>query len=224
VTHPLRAGLREGLAALELELREGQVQQLLDFSDLLQKWTKVYNLTAVREPAEVLTHHLLDCLAIIRPLQTQLAALKVVPPTRMLDVGSGGGLPGVVLAICFPENSVHCVDAVAKKAAFIKQASLNLGLPKLQGVHQRIEGLEGQYGVVISRAFASLGDFARLSEQALVPGGIWLAMKAKVAADEMAGLSDSAEVFHVEPLAVPGLSAQRTIVWMRRKSAAQLVA
>jgi 16S rRNA (guanine527-N7)-methyltransferase len=218
--HPLRAGLREGLTSLKLELRDAQIEQLLDFADLLQKWTKVYNLTALREPAEVLTHHLLDCLAIVRPLQMQLATLQVAARTRLLDVGSGGGLPGIVVAICFPECTVHCVDAVAKKAAFIQQASLNLGLPKLQGIHQRIEGIDAQYGVVISRAFASLGDFVRLSEKALVPGGVWLAMKAKVATEEMAGLSGVAEVFHVEPLAVPRLSAQRTIVWMRRKSAA----
>ncbi|MDO5691456.1 MAG: 16S rRNA (guanine(527)-N(7))-methyltransferase RsmG [Pseudomonadota bacterium] len=205
--------MAEGLAALGLSLTADQQRQLLAYLDSLGKWNKVYNLTAVRDPEEMLTHHLLDSLSVIAPLRrhTQGRAL------RLLDVGSGGGLPGVVIAICCPEIGVDCVDTVGKKAAFIQQAAGTLGLPNLCGVHARVETLRDPYGVVISRAFASLPDFVQWSDGALAEGGVWMAMKGKHPADEIAALPVGVEVFHVEPLRVPGLDAERCIVWLRRE-------
>jgi len=213
----LEAELRKGLAALALSLDDAQVGQLLDYLNLIQKWTKVYNLTAVRDPAEMLTHHLLDSLAVIAPLQKQLAALGLDAsgPVRLLDVGSGAGLPGVVIAICCPYITVHCVDTVAKKAAFIQQVAVALKLPNLKGVHARVESLTDKYDVVSSRAFASLLDFTTWSRAALAEQGVWMAMKGKHPADELAALPRFVEVFHVEQLVVPGLDAERCIVWMR---------
>jgi 16S rRNA (guanine527-N7)-methyltransferase len=224
---PLEQGLRQGLVELALTLDDSQVQYLLDYLDLIQKWTKVYNLTAVRDPAEMLTHHLLDSLAVIAPLRAQLAALQAaglvrgeagghIAKVRLLDVGSGAGLPGVVIAICCPDVAVDCVDTVAKKAAFIQQVAVSLRLPNLRGLHARVENLTDKYSIVSSRAFASLVDFTTWSVGALAEQGVWLGMKGKHPADEMAALPASVNVFHVEPLKVPGLDAERCIVWMRR--------
>ena len=207
----LEAGLREGLAALALDLSDGQVTQCLDYLELVQKWNKVYNLTAIRDPAEMLTHHLLDSLTVIAPLRRQTQGRAV----RLLDVGSGAGLPGVVVAICCPEMAVTCVDTVSKKAAFVQQAALTLKLPNLRGVHARVESLTEPYDVVCSRAFASLADFVSWSRLALAEEGVWLAMKGKLPSDEMAVLPGTVEVFHVEQLQVPGVDVQRCIVWMR---------
>jgi len=219
----LRTTLQAGLQSLRLDLDARQVDLLLDYLGLLQKWNKVYNLTAVRDPAEMMTHHLLDSLAAIGPLlrQTQGRALQ------LLDVGSGGGLPGVVIAIACPQIQVTCVDTVAKKAAFIQQAAATLKLPNLRGLHARVESLNalsGQgYDVVCSRAFASLVDFTNWSRSALVEGGIWMAMKGKHPGDELGALAaatPAVDVFHVEQLEVPGLDAERCIVWMRPGPAA----
>ncbi|MDM7942706.1 MAG: 16S rRNA (guanine(527)-N(7))-methyltransferase RsmG [Hydrogenophaga sp.] len=214
----LRATLQAGLQSLRLALDARQVDLLLDYLGLLQKWNKVYNLTAVRDPAEMMTHHLLDSLAAITPLLEQVGDR----PVKLLDVGSGGGLPGVVIAIACPQIEVTCVDTVAKKAAFIQQAAATLKLPNLRGLHARVESLNALSGqghdVVCSRAFASLVDFTRWSQAALNPGGIWMAMKGKHPGDELATLQAEAgavDVFHVEQLRVPGLDAERCIVWMR---------
>lgn len=218
MVHALDSGLRQGLVELGLALGDVQVQQLLDYLDLIQKWTKVYNLTAVRDPAEMLTHHLLDSLAAIKPLDAQLRELGLAfKPVRLLDVGSGAGLPGIVIAICRPDITVHCVDTVAKKAAFIQQVAVSLKLPNLRGLHARVESLTEPYDVVSSRAFASLVDFTNWSGGALAGQGVWMAMKGKHPSDEIAVLSSSVEVFHVEQLVVPGLGAERCIVWMRKK-------
>lgn len=211
--HPLEAGLRDGLQKLSLPLADAQVAQLLSYLDLIQKWTKVYNLTAVRDPAEMLTHHLLDSLAVIAPLRRQMEAMG--QSARLLDVGSGAGLPGVVIAICCPDVTVHCVDTVGKKAAFIQQVAVSLKLPNLRGIHARVESLTDRYDVVSSRAFASLVDFVTWSGAALAEQGVWMGMKGKHPADEMAALPTSVKVFHVEQLDVPGLGAERCIVWMR---------
>lgn len=211
----MRAPLQAGLDALGLALPSGQVDQLLAYLALLQKWNRVYNLTAVRDPAEMLTHHLLDSLAAIGPIRRHTGGA----PIRLLDVGSGGGLPGVVVAITCPEVAVSCVDAVGKKAAFIQQAAATLKLPNLQGLHVRVEALRAEEGggfdVICSRAFASLVDFTAWSRAARHPGAVWMAMKGKHPADEIAALPADIEVFHVEPLRVPGLGAERCIVWMR---------
>ena len=222
---PLEAALRAGLNDLALTLEDTQVTRLLDYLDLIQKWTKVYNLTAVRNPAEMLTHHLLDSLAIVKPLRAKLAELQAVggtipaaaKPQRLLDVGSGAGLPGVVIAICNPELRVDCVDTVAKKAAFIRQVAATLRLPNLQGLHARVESLTTPYDVISSRAFSSLVDFTNWSSSALAEQGVWLAMKGKHPADEVAVLPAAVEVFHVEQLVVPGLDAERCLLWMRKR-------
>ena len=211
MSHPQQQRLAEGATALGLNLSAAQHAQLLAYLDLLAKWNKVYNLTAVRDPAEMLTHHLLDSLAVIAPLvrHTQGGA------ARVLDVGSGGGLPGVVIAICCPEMSVACVDAVAKKAAFVQQAAGVLGLSNLRGVHARVESITEPYDVITSRAFATLADFTQWSAGSLGEDGVWMAMKGKHPTDEMAGLPPSVAVFHVEQLTVPDLDAERCLIWMR---------
>jgi 16S rRNA (guanine527-N7)-methyltransferase len=218
--HPLDSELRRGLAALQVGVSDEQVQQLLAYLDLIQKWTKVYNLTAVREPAEMLTHHVLDSLAAIAPLRQQLATLPDVLRSnpRLLDVGSGAGLPGVVIAIVCPDITVHCVDTVGKKAAFIQQVAVNLRLTNLRGIHARVESLTEPYAVISSRAFASLPDFVNWSHGALAEQGIWMAMKGKHPDQEVAGLPVDVQVFHVEPLQVPGLDAERCIIWLRRQN------
>lgn len=219
MTHPLEAGLRAGVASLGLELTEAQLQTLLAYQDWVAKWNRVYNLTALRDPQEMLTHHLLDSLAVVQPLRRHLAQQGQGAKPRLLDVGSGAGLPGVVLAITCPELDVSCVDTVAKKALFIQQVAAALRLPNLHGVHARVETLTQPFDVVTSRAFASLVDFTQWSAGALAEQGVWMAMKGKVPQDEMAALPAGVEVFHVEPLTVPGLDAERCIVWMRRSAA-----
>ncbi len=207
--------LRAGLATLQLSLSDAQVRQLLDYQSLIGKWNKVYNLTAVRDPAEMLTHHLLDSLAAVAPLQKHLQG-RGVAAASLLDVGSGAGLPGVVLAICCPTLAVTCVDTVGKKAAFIKQAALALGLGNLTGLHARVETITQPFDVICSRAFASLVDFTSWSQAALAPGGVWMALKGKHPTDELAVLPPGVAVFHVEPLAVPGLDAERCIIWLQK--------
>ena len=209
------AALRQGLGALQLSLSDRQVSSLLDYLLLIAKWTKVYNLTAVRDPVEMMTHHLLDSLAAVAPLQRHFSQAGLKSASRLLDVGSGAGLPGVVIAICCPTVAVTCVDTVSKKAAFIKQAALALSLPNLTGLHARVESIDQPFDVICSRAFASLSDFTQWSGGALAPGGVWMAMKGKHPAEELAGLPARVEVFHVEQLQVPGLGAERCLVWMR---------
>ncbi|MFM1925629.1 MAG: Ribosomal small subunit methyltransferase [Pseudomonadota bacterium] len=207
----LAAGLSAGVQALGLGLTADQQRRLLDYVAMIQKWNKVYNLTALRDPADMLTHHLLDSLTAVAPLTRHTQGL----PIRVLDVGSGGGLPGVVLAICMPELSVTCVDTVAKKAAFVQQVAATLKLPNLRGIHARVESLTEPYQVICSRAFASLPDFVTWSRSALAEGGVWMAMKGKHPQDEMAALPPETQVFHVEPLTVPGLDVERCMVWLR---------
>lgn len=214
----LGAKLRAGLTALDLSLSDAQIDSLLAYQTLIGKWNKVYNLTAVRDPGEMLTHHLLDSLAVIAPLRRQLAQMSprvAGTALRLLDVGSGAGLPGVVIAICCPDIRVDCVDTVGKKAAFIQQAAVTLKLTNLRGLHARVESLTDQYQVISSRAFASLADFTNWSVQALAPQGVWLAMKGRHPENELAALASGVQVFHVEHLKVPGLDAERCLIWMK---------
>jgi len=204
------AALRAGLKQLQLELNDQQISQLLAYQALIAKWTKVYNLTAVRDPAEMMTHHLLDSLAVIAPLQRHMTR------GSLLDVGSGAGLPGAVIAICCQAIEVTCVDTVAKKATFIKQVALELKLPNVAALHARVENIDQPFDVICSRAFASLVDFTQWSANALEPDGVWMAMKGKYPADELTALPPGIDVFHVEQLQVPGLDAERCLVWMRR--------
>ena len=203
--------LKSGAAELGLGLSDPQFEQLLGYLALIQKWNKVYNLTAVRDPQEMLTHHLLDSLTAISPLVRHTGG----QPAKVLDVGSGGGLPGIVLAICRPELDVSCVDTVGKKAAFIQQVAASLKLPNLHGIHARVETLTGPFDVICCRAFASLPDFVAWSRKALAPHGVWMAMKGKHPQAEMDGLPADVQVFHVEPLTVPGLDVERCMVWMK---------
>jgi 16S rRNA (guanine527-N7)-methyltransferase len=196
--------------ALGLAPSDAQLQQLQAYLALLQRWNSTYNLTALRDPAEMLTHHLADCLAVLKPLTAAL------PAGRVLDVGSGGGLPGAVLAIMCPALQVSCVDTVGKKAAFIRQVAAELRLPNLHAEHARVEQLKRPpFDLITSRAFASLLDFTTLTQHLLAPGGLWMAMKGRAPDEEVAVLPAGVQVFHVEPLAVPGLDAQRCLVWMR---------
>lgn len=203
-------------AALGREVDDTTVQRLTQYMELLNHWNKVYNLTAVRTREGMLAQHLLDCLAVVSPLQRQTGAPD---KSNWLDVGSGGGLPGVVLALCLPQVQVHCVDTVAKKVAFIRQAAAELGLKNLRAVQSRVEMLQAEpFQLITSRAFASLADFTRLTQHLLAPDGWWVAMKGKTPEDELAALPPSVQVFHVEQLQVPGLDAQRCLVWMKKAS------
>ena len=229
--------LKSACTALGLGFGESQLQRLLNYLGMLQRWNKVYNLTALRDPDQMLSHHLLDCRAMLPALRDWIhqrseaasaSALKARAGSlgpHLLDVGSGGGLPGAVLALTQPDWRLSCVDTVAKKASFIKQVAVELGLPNLQGLHARVENLSAPppelagsaagYDLITSRAFASLADFTRLSAHLLAPDGVWLAMKGKTPYDEQAELPADIEVFHVEQLQVPGLDAQRCLVWLR---------
>jgi len=213
----LKLALAEGISALGLSMSEGVQEQLLDYMALIQKWNKVYNLTALRDPQEILTHHLLDSLSAIGPLMRQASSFDEA--FSFLDVGSGGGLPGVVIAICCPKVKVTCVDTVSKKAAFVQQVAASLKLVNLKGLHARVETLTGPFDVIGSRAFASLPDFINWSSGALAPKGIWMAMKGKLPVEEMAALPPTAQVFHVEQLQVPGLDAERCMIWMKKSPA-----
>ena len=212
-----RNTLQTGSQQLGVALSEAQTDALIGYLGLLHKWSKVYNLTAVRDPLEMVTLHLLDSLAVVPALlrHQDTPASTPAQPMRLLDVGSGAGLPGVVIAIACPHIQVTCLDAVAKKAAFVQQVAASLGLTKLRGLHQRIEHMDTAHAVVCSRAFASLADFVHGSAKALAPGGVWLALKGKAPTEELSALGPEVDVFHVEQLLVPGLDAQRCLVWMR---------
>ena len=212
-------GQLEALAPrLGLTLTATERERLLAYLALIQRWTKVYNLTAVRNTGEMFTHHLLDCLAVVLPLRkgTGVAGQGAL---RLLDVGSGAGLPGVILAMLNPTWQVSCVDAVAKKAAFIRQAAAELGLPNLHGIHGRVEApgtfRSPEFDLITSRAFASIHDFTTLTRTLLAPQGQWAAMKANLSADERADIPADVEMFHVEQLDVPELNEKRCLVWLR---------
>lgn len=210
--------LREGLVSLELALGELRIQQLLAYLQLIQRWTRTYNLTAVRDTEGILFQHLLDSLAMLPPLRRHTAGAQL----RLLDVGSGAGLPGLALAIAAPELDVTCVDTVAKKSGFMRQVIAELALPNAVAIHARVESLPAAqpWDVITSRAFASLPDFILLTEHLLASNGCWAAMKGKVPTEEVRALPAHIEVFHVEPLHVPGLDAERCLVWMRQRSVA----
>lgn len=200
--------LQSGLAELGLDLPAGAQQQLLAFRDLLLKWNKTYNLTALRDPQQAIAHHLLDSLAI----------LPHVGAGPLLDVGSGGGLPGIPLAIARPALSVSLVDTVQKKATFLQQAAIQLGLKNVSAHHARVETLDGQYAQISSRAFADLRTFVELTRHLLAPDGCWLAMKGVRPTDELAALPADIAVQAVIPLTVPGLGAERHLIILKAGS------
>jgi 16S rRNA (guanine527-N7)-methyltransferase len=210
---PKQAALQEAGASLGLPLDSEAVGRLLAYLDLLQRWNRTYNLTAVRDPAEMLTQHLVDCLAVVQPLRRQAGQ-----GGRLLDVGSGGGLPGVVIALLCPEWQVTCVDTVGKKAAFVRQVAVEVGVRNLQAEHARVETLRSApFDVITCRAFSSLPDFVSLTRSLLAPDGTWMAMKGKHPQEELDALPPNVDVFHVEQLTIPGLDADRCLVWMKPK-------
>ena len=203
-----QSALASGLAEMGVALPAAAQKKLLDFRNLLLKWNKTYNLTALRDPAQAISHHLLDSLVI----------LPHVVEGNLLDVGSGGGLPGIPLAIARPELSVTMVDTVQKKATFLQQAAIELALPNITVHHARVETMTGQYSQISSRAFAELGLFVSLTRHLLMPGGRWLAMKGVNPAAEISALPADIVVEAVIPLTVPGLDAERHLIILKAGS------
>ena len=200
--------LAAGLDALGLDA--GSEAKLRAYLALLEKWNRVYNLTAIRAPEGMLTHHLFDSLA-VAPYLAEVAAL--------LDVGSGGGLPGIPLAIVRPRMRVTLIDPVAKKTAFLLQAKGELALENLTVVTARAEDYRPQarFDGIIARAFATLAEFVRASRPLLAPGGRWYAMKGKYPVEEIVALPGDVAVVQSATLAVPGLAAQRHLIVMEGK-------
>ena len=200
----LPAQLAAGIAALGLALPEGAEARLLAYLALLDKWNRVYNLTAVRETERMVSHHLLDSLAAVPFFQAE----------AVLDVGSGGGLPGIPLAIARPELQVTLIDSIAKKTAFLLQAKAELGLVNLKVVTSRVEDFrpESGFDVITSRAFSDLREFVTLTRHLLKPGGQWLAMKGLMPHEEIASLPDWVKVSANHALQVPGLDASRHLI------------
>ena len=197
--------LRDGLAALGIELAAARQRALLDYLALLAKWNKTYNLTAIDEPARMLTHHLLDSLAV----------LPHIGDGPLLDVGSGAGLPGIPLAIARPTLAVTLIDASAKKCGFMRQVAIELRLANVEVVHGRVEAYRPGAGFaqIVSRAFDELAEFARLTRHLLAASGQWLAMKGRRPTAELAGLERVRIVRDIE-LRVPGLDAERHLIVM----------
>ncbi len=204
----MSATLADGLAELGIALPDAVQRQLLAFRDLLLKWNKTYNLTALRDPDQAISHHLLDSLAI----------LPHVGAGPLLDVGSGGGLPGIPLAIARPELAVAMVDTVQKKASFLQQASIELDLKNVTVHHARVEEMQGQYAQISSRAFAEIGLFVSLTRHLLAPGGRWLAMKGVRPDAELKALPADVTVEAILPLTVPGLAAERHLIILKAGS------
>lgn len=211
--HAYAGQLADGIATLGLALPQETVDRLLAFGELLLKWNKVYNLTAIRNPQEVITHHLLDSLAVL----PHLASL-----TRLADIGSGGGLPGVVLAIVHPGLIVNSIETVGKKASFQQQAKIELGLGNFSVLNKRVEHVAadslpgGAADGVISRAFSSLADFVNLSGHLVADGGALYAMKGVNPTDEITALPAGWAVTATHALTVPGLDAERHLLIIRR--------
>lgn len=203
----LAAELSAGLAGLGLNLTEEREAMLLGYLALLAKWNKVYNLTAIREQEKMLSQHLLDSLAVLPYLQGD----------GILDVGSGGGLPGMPLAIAMPEKEITLLDSNQKKTTFLKQAAIELKLANVKVVCGRVENYrtEHKFDTVISRAFSDLASFVRLASHLCAPGGVMLAMKGVFPHEEAAQLPANARIEEVIPLNVPMLEAERHLVVMR---------
>ena len=193
--------LAAGVAEMCLDVSPETQQKLLQYLSLLNKWNKVYNLTAVRDPLEMVTLHLLDSLSVLPYIKTK----------NLLDVGSGGGLPGIVLAICKPDLQVTTIDTVQKKAIFMRQVKGELSLDNLTVVHARVENYQPseKFEAIISRAFSEIALLIKLTHHLLVENGKWLAMKGQVPHDELAGLTFKNKII---PLQVAGLDAERHLL------------
>lgn len=208
--------LEQACDTLGLPVTCVQIDLLLAYLAQMQRWNRTYNLTAIRDPGQMLVQHLFDSLSVVNPLVRKVDSADVA---KLYDIGSGGGLPGVVLAIMRPAWQVTCVDAVEKKMAFVRQMSGVLSLSNLSANHARVEDLTpADCDIVISRAFASLNDFASLAGHHVSNDGTLVAMKGKLPEDEIQVLNQQGawQVENVQPLQVPQLEAQRCLVWMRR--------
>lgn len=204
--------LEEGIAALRLGVSAEQTTQLFQYAQLIQKWNRVYNLTAIRNPEDIITHHLLDSLAVVEALSFELQAK---PSPRLLDVGAGAGLPGLVLAIAKPGWNVTLVDTVQKKAAFMQQAIGSLGLKNARAVHARVEDLDlPLFDVVCSRAFSSMELFVALSQHLLSSGGVFAALKGRLEVDPVAPEGWRIDALH--PIKVPFLDEERHLFMIKR--------
>lgn len=203
----LQRMLADGVQALQLALSDKQQAQLLDYLALLSKWNAVYNLTAVRDPVQMVTQHLLDSLAVV----PAFAAAQ-----HVLDVGAGGGLPGMVLAIACPAMKVSLIDTVHKKTAFLTQAKAELGLNNVTVHTARVEQLQvpHKFDVITSRAFSELADFVNWSAHLLQQGGRFIALKGMLPKEEIARLPAGWKVNKVQPLVVPGLNAERHLIFI----------
>ena len=202
----LQARLERGIATLGLVLPAGAVERLLDYQALLERWNAAYNLTAVRDPAEMVTRHLLDSLAILPYVQGETLA----------DLGTGPGLPGIPLAIAAPGRQILLVDSNGKKVRFLREAIRALKLDDVRAVQSRVEDVEGTFDCVTARAFASLADMLGWGGHLLAPGGVWLAMKGRLPAEELPGVPPGFALRGVHALAVPGLDAERSLVVLGR--------
>lgn len=199
----ISAALQQGIVKLELGINSETREKLLDYLALLIKWNKVFNLTAIRDPQQMVSHHLLDSLAVIPHLYKG----------RWLDVGCGAGLPGLVLAICQPDWNITLLDSNSKKTGFVQQAIIELGLRNAQVCCARVEDYQqvDKYDGIISRAFTELGDFLRLTRHLLAENGRWVAMKG-LPEQELPGVPKDCEVERIIPLNVPELNAARCLV------------
>jgi 16S rRNA (guanine527-N7)-methyltransferase len=203
----LRQRLDAGLSALGVALDDAAIARLIDYVELLERWNAAYNLTAVRDPAEMVTRHLLDSLAI----------LPHVAGATLADLGSGAGLPGIPLAIAAPEREILLVDSNGKKARFLREAVRKLALAKTRVAESRVEGVAGTFDCITARAFASLGDMLAWGGHLLAPDGRWLALKGRFPDDELAAVPDAFEVERTIGLNVPGLDAERHLVVVKRR-------
>jgi 16S rRNA (guanine527-N7)-methyltransferase len=200
--------LKRGLIALGLTLEQDIQQRLLDYIALIEKWNRAYNLTAIREPEKMVSHHLLDSLAVAPHLHAK----------RLLDVGSGAGLPGIPLALAKPETHVTLLDSNHKKAAFLNQAVMELKLKNAEVCSERVESWQTQnrFDVIISRAFSDMGEFVRITRHLLAPGGLFAAMKGLHPYEEIDKLPPGCKVQQVLPLAIPGVEGARHLVLIGR--------
>ncbi len=194
--------LHDGIDALGLTLSSGVRTRLLDYVNLLARWNASFNLTAVREPTAMVTRHLLDSLA-VRPY---------LRGAQACDLGSGAGLPGIVLAIAAPEREWLLVDSNGKKARFLRAAVRELGLDNVRVAQQRVQDVDGRFDTITARAFASLPDMLAWGGHLLAPNGCWLAMKGRLAQDELLAVPDGFEVTGTPALHIPGLDAERHLV------------
>jgi len=205
--------LDEGIAQLRLGLSAAQHLQLFKYGQLIQKWNRVYNLTAIRNNRELITHHLLDSLAVLPEISF---ALQATPSPEVLDVGAGAGLPGLVLAIAQPNWHITLIDTVQKKAAFMQQAIASLGLHNAQAVHGRVEEHQSAqpYDLICSRAFSSIDNFIALSHHLLAPNGQFAALKGRVEVDNEVPTGWRIEALH--PIQVPFLDETRHLFLIKR--------